>query len=111
MKKIKYRWDMGVYVAFCPYCDELVYEKDRCVFCGKPYEYVEGKHKPTIVEEDEYTIVQATNNHIQIYKDGRMVMHMSCRKKKTEDELRSTIELYESLSRKGAEEDDNRSPF
>ncbi len=45
------------------------------------------------------------------WREDKMVMHMSCRKKKTEDELRSTIEMYEALCRKGESNDENRSPF
>ena len=97
MKKVKWRWDWGVYVPFCPYCDEPAYEKDHCVFCNKPYEWVEGKHKATIVNVGEYTVVQCTNNHIHIYKDEHMVMHASCTKKKTEDELREMVAVYEDL--------------
>lgn len=98
MRKVKWRWDYGCYVCFCPYCDEPSYEKDRCVFCGKPYKWVEPKHKPTIVEVGEYTIVQATNNHIQLFKGERSVMHVSCTAKKTEDELKEMVALYEELA-------------
>lgn len=97
MRKVKWRWDYGCYVCFCPYCDEPAYEKDRCAFCGKPYKWVEPKHKPTIVEVGEYTIIQATNNHIQIYKGEQMVMHASCTAKKTDEELRQMVEVYEIL--------------
>ena len=97
MRKVKWRWDMGVYVPFCPYCDELAHEKNRCVFCNKPYEWVEGKHKETIVTVGEYTVVQATNNHIHIYKGERMVLHASCTKKKTEDELKEMVSHYEDI--------------
>ena len=101
MKKVKWRWDMGVYVPFCPYCDELAYEEDHCVFCGKKYKWVEGEYKPTVVVgQDGYTAVQSTNNHIIVYKDDQMVMHSSCDVKKTEDELREHIEFVKGL-RKG----------
>ena len=97
MKKVKWTWDFGVYVPLCPYCNELAYEQDHCVFCGKKYEWVEGKHKPTVVEHNGYTIIQCTNNHIQIYKDGRIVMHASCTKKMTEDELREQVAFLEDI--------------
>ena len=96
-QKVNWRWDWGVYVPFCPYCDEPAYEQDHCVFCNREYEWVEGKHKATIVNVGEYTVVQCTNNHIHIYKDGRMVMHASCTKKKTEDELKEMVSAYEML--------------
>ena len=97
MKKVKWKWDMGVYVPLCPYCNEPAYEEDHCVFCGKKYEWVEGKHKPTVVEHNGYTIIQCTNNHIQIYKDGRIVMHASCTKKMTEEELKQQVAFLEDM--------------
>jgi hypothetical protein len=97
MKKVKWTWDWGVYVPLCPYCNELVYDKEKCVFCGKKYEWVEGKHQPTVIEHNGYTIVQCTNNHIQVYKDGHIVYHASCTKKMTEDELKEQVAFLESL--------------
>ena len=97
MKEIKWRWDWGCYIPFCPYCDEPAYEKDKCSFCGKEYKWVEGKHQPTVVEEGEYTAAQTTNKHIHIYKGERLVLHASCRVKKTEDELRQMVAEYEEI--------------
>ena len=98
MKKVKWRWDMGVYVPFCPYCDELAYETDHCVFCNKRYKWVDGKYKSLVVEHEGYTAVQATNNHITVCDaDGHMVMHSSCNVKKTEDELREHIMFVKSI--------------
>ena len=108
MKKVKWRWDMGVYVPFCPYCDELAYEEDHCVFCKKEYEWVD-KSKERKVIVGEYTVVQASNNHITIVKDGRMVYHASCTKKKTDEELKEHVAFYERLVRKDEEnKDDNQ---
>ena len=97
MKKVKWKWDWGVYVPLCPYCYEFAFEKDHCVFCGKKYEWVEGEHKATVVEHNGYTIVQCTNNHIQIYKNGRIVYHASCTKKMTDDELREQVTFLEMI--------------
>ena len=97
MKKVKWQWEYGVYGCFCPYCNEWAYEKDHCVFCGKPYKWVEPKYKDTIIEQGEYTIVQATNNHISIYKNGQWVCHMSCTKKMTEEELKGMVQFAKDL--------------
>ena len=93
-KKVVWQWEYDVYVPFCPYCGELAYEEDHCVFCGRTYEWVEGKHKPKEVTKGEYTIVQHTNNHINLYRDGKMVMHAACMNPLTEEELLEMIDKY-----------------
>ena len=97
MAKVNWRWDYGVYVPFCPFCKEPAYEKDHCVFCGKKYEWVEGKHQPTVVEHNGYTVIQCTNNHIQVYKDGRLCYHASCTKKMSVDELKMQAEMIDGI--------------
>ena len=98
-KKVVWRWEYGVYVPFCPYCDEPVYDHDRCFNCGKPYEYVDGEYKPKEVSKGEYTIVQSTNNHICLYKDGHMVMHVASTKSYTEEELLQMIDKYPEIKK------------
>lgn len=98
MKKVNWRCDWGVYIPFCPYCDEPAYEEGHCVFCQRKYKWVEGKYKPLIVEFEGYKAVQATNNHISVYDaDGHMVMHSSCNRKYTEDELKTHIEFVKGI--------------
>ena len=82
---------------FCPYCREFAYEQDHCVFCGKPYEWTESKGETTTVKVDEYTVVQTSNHHIHIVKDGRIVMHVQCAKKLSEEELKKEVEFYKNL--------------
>ena len=94
MKKVKWQWEYGVYGCFCPYCNEWAYEKDKCVFCGKPYIWVEPKYKETIIDVGEHRIVQCTNNHIHIYKNGEFVFHAQYTKKLTEQELKQYLEDY-----------------
>jgi hypothetical protein len=97
MKKVKWTWDWGVYVPLCPYCNEFAYEKDHCVFCDKKYKWVEGEIKPTVIEHNGYTIVQATNNHIQVYEEGRLIYTASCTKKMSEEELKEQVAFIERL--------------
>lgn len=52
----------------------------------------------TSVTVGAYTVIQSSNHHIHIYKDGRMVMHASCAKKMTEEELKAYAGLYEAVS-------------
>lgn len=93
MKKVKWRWDWGVYVPFCPYCDEPAYVKDQCAFCGRKYKWVDGKYKPTVAVHKGYRAIQSTNNDITIYdEDGDLVIHSACGRKYTEDELKIHIE-------------------
>lgn len=103
-KKVKWRWDYGVYIPLCPYCNEPAYEKDHCVFCEKEYEWVD-KSKERMVTVGEYTVLQASNKHITITKDGKMVYHASCTKKKTDEELKEHIAFYEQLVGKGADDE------
>ena len=100
VKKIKWRVDLGVYMPFCPHCGEPAYEHDKCAFCGKEYEWVEGKHHGTEVAVGDYTVYQATNNHITICKGDQMVMHINCRKKMTEEELAAQVDFYEEIIKK-----------
>lgn len=101
MKKVDWRWEYDLYLPFCPHCNEPAHEKDRCIFCGKRYRWVEGrdkdKAKETIVEHEGFTIVQCTNNHIQIYWDGHLVMHSSCTKRMTEEELKGQVDFLRSM--------------
>ena len=105
IKDVVWKWDYGVYVPFCPYCDEPAYDHDHCFACGKDYKWVEGKHKPTKVSKSEYTAIQSTNNHVTIIKDGRMVMHSQCNEKKTEEELLAMVDAYIRIAKSGAIED------
>ena len=93
-KKVVWRWEYDVYVPFCPYCDEPAYEHDGCCFCGKPYEYVDGECKPKEVSKGEYTVVQSTNNHINVYKNGSLVFHADCAAPRSEAELLALIDGY-----------------
>lgn len=63
----------------------------------KKIEWLEPKHKPTIVQVGEYTVTQATNNHISITKDNKMIYHASCTKKMTEEELKKEVDIYLKL--------------
>lgn len=96
MKKVHWTWDWGVFVPLCPYCKELAYEKDRCVFCGKEYIWVD-KSKDRTVSVGTYTVVQTSNYHIHIYKNKRMVMHIPFDRLLGEEELKEQIAFYEQF--------------
>ena len=104
-KEVIWRWKYGVYVPFCPYCDEPAYEHEGCVFCGKPYHWVEGEYTPTKASRGEWTVIQSTNNHVTIYHHDHMVMHAQCTEKKTEEQLLAMIESYIRFKQSGAIED------
>ncbi len=44
-----------------------------------------------------YTISQASNNHIMITKDGKMVFHANVTKKLNEEELKKQVDNYLKL--------------
>ena len=93
MKKVKWKWDYGVYVPLCPYCGELAYEKDHCSFCMNSYKWVD-KSKDRSVKVGEYTVVQCSNKHIHIYKGEHMVLHASCTKRKSKRQLKKMVDFY-----------------
>ena len=98
IKKIVWRKEFGEgRYPFCPYCNEFAYEQDHCVFCAKKYEWVDEGEKTTVVEHNGYIIIQCTNNHIQIYKDGQIVLLASCTKKMTEEELKGQVAFLEMM--------------
>ena len=99
MKKVAWldEGDGGKY-PFCPYCNEFAYEKKQCVFCGKPYRWWEPwRYKTRTVTVGDYTVGQASNNHVMIAKDGCMVYHASCNKRMSRRALRRLVEFFEKL--------------
>ena len=45
-----------------------------------------------------YTVYQASNNHIQVYKGRELVMQEAYNEKCTEEELRSKVDEYLKLA-------------
>lgn len=63
----------------------------------------DGTLEPKVLHHNGYKIIQCTNNHIQIYKDDRIVYHASCNKKMTEDELKEQVDFLKAI-REGKDE-------
>lgn len=107
MRPVKWQkeyWD-GRF-PFCPYCNEFAYEKDHCVFCEKPYRWREPwRYKTRTVTVGEYTVGQASNHHVMIAKDGRMVYHASCTKRMSKRKLKDYVKLYETMCVKESNHD------
>lgn len=97
-QEVKWRWEYGLCLPFCPYCDNPAYEEDHCVFCHNKYNYTESPVQDTVVEVGDYTIIQLHNNAIYIYKGKQIVMHASSAKKMTEDELREFVKQFAERS-------------
>ena len=66
-------------------------KKNPCVFCGKPYELVDGKYRETVAKSGDYTIIHETNNHISIYKGDEFIFHAQYTKKLSKNELISYL--------------------
>ena len=71
-------------------------------FAHQEYHITVNKHRenksmnePTIVKSGAYTIVQTGNNHINVYRDERMIFHATCKVKKTEKELIDMLKMFE----------------
>lgn len=45
-----------------------------------------------------HTVRQASNGHIQVLKDGAMVMHIHCTEQLTEDELKEQVDTILALA-------------
>lgn len=46
------------------------------------------------IEYKGYKISQSSNNHVSIFKDGKMVFHASCSVKYKEENLKEILEFY-----------------
>ena len=55
--------------------------------------------RPTAVEHDGFTVVQYANNDIQVYRNGRIIIHSSCKTKKTIEELKEYTKLVKTFMR------------
>ena len=97
MKKVKWKWDMGCYIAFCPYCGEPTYWEDHCEYCNKKYKWKEGRYKPREVVVGKYTVVQTTSKAIYIYDGERIVYHASSAKRMSKRQLKKMVEHYEMV--------------
>lgn len=63
------------------------------------------KHSDTLlhIQHEGYTAVQAANYHVSVYENGSMVMHSSCERKLSEDELREHIDFVCGIRERDAE--------
>ena len=43
------------------------------------------------IEIGEYTVIQAKNHHISVYKDGKLAYHIKGTRKYSEDELKGIL--------------------
>lgn len=102
MKKVvwKYEFDNETKYPFCPYCNEFAYKEEKCLFCGKPYEWVEEETATVLVEFEGYKVVQTSNNHIHLYKDSKLIMHIPCTRKMTVEELKKEVDFYKMITEK-----------
>lgn len=108
MKKVKWKWDMGCYIAFCPFCGEPAYWEDHCEYCNKKYKWKEGRYKPREVVVGKYTVVQTTSKAIYIYDGERIVYHASCAKKMSKRKLKGYVKLFEESFWSGRGDNDFR---
>lgn len=90
----------------CQKCCSITYNgicvsygvENRCLKGIKQWLESEAtENEETVIEKGEYTIVQCSNNHVHIYKDGRMIYHASCNKKMTKNELLDHFGLLEII--------------
>ena len=94
MERVIWKWDAGTYVPFCPHCQEPAYQKGRCLFCGERFLWVEPSVSQRKVVIGEYEAVQAPNHHLHLYKNGTLILHASCARELTAEEIKQFIENH-----------------
>ena len=97
MKQVVWKDEYGTKMPFCPYCDEPIYIKGEWCFCNKKHEWVDIRPSETVVEVGEYAVIQTTNNHVHVMRNGEMIIHIHCSRRMTEDELRELVKDYKKL--------------
>ena len=91
-KPVEVNWyqDWGVMTPHCPRCDELAYEEDECVFCHQKLIYTPKPkgYEDLVVEYKNYRATQVHGSWgLYIEKDGKLLMHASCSRAFTKEEL------------------------
>lgn len=60
----------------CPHCGEMPYSYERCQFCGQRFlPFPKTENEENAIEVGKYTVVQASNNHVHVYKGSKLVLH------------------------------------
>ena len=80
------------------------------ICAGEWLEWLESdtnENEETVIEKGKYTIAQCSNNHVHIYKDGRMIYHASFNEKLTEKELLDLVSMLEIILDEETEEETN----
>ena len=100
MKKVKWKLEMGCYIAFCPHCGEPAYLEDHCEFCGKQYKWREGRYRPREVVVGKYTAVQTSGKSIYITDndDNRLLYHITHTKRLSKRKLRKFVKHLKGAS-------------
>ena len=97
VKWVKWYHEWGLLVAHCPYCDELAYEKNRCVFCGKEYEYTQKPVPDLKAESKMLWAVMPSNDSIYVFDrlSNGLVRHESVCGKWDDKKLKRHLEELE----------------
>lgn len=96
-KEVKWCYDWGVLIPFCPYCDEPAYEKDKCVFCGKEYITTPKPIPDLEVYGDRFYAVMPSKTSIYIFEQvtGALVCHESVSGKWDKEKLEKHLKEIE----------------
>ena len=92
--KIEYSYEYGMFIPVCPFCKELAYEEQQCVFCGADFEQPTKEEQEEIKKANHEFIVTYKNVTLQQiadavyqYKDNILISHWSLARPYTEEEL------------------------
>lgn len=77
---------------FCPTCERrLIWEDGELMITAQ------GSKDAVEVHKGEWTVIQATNNHVAILRNGKRVAHFQCNDKKSEQALLEMIDFYQEV--------------
>ena len=96
-KEYCYTSDDFMLVPVCPSCHEPAYNDNECVFCGQRYRFTPKPqgYEDKVITKGNYTITQVYGSWgVYIEYCGNLIVHASCSKQLSDEELERWINAY-----------------
>lgn len=94
-KEIFYDFEYEMYIAICPNCGDIPYDKEVCQLCGQKLIWKEKpkKYQDIVVEKDGYRATQIYGSwSIYIENKNQLLTISKCTRRFTKKELLKMIE-------------------